>query len=1023
MRILLKLTGTIVLLLFFTLLLLELALSVWYKSDIVDRLKTLADNGLHSSMYFEDIGISALHHFPHLTISINNLSVKESGYEILRSERITLQADLLDLFHENYSLSKVEILNPQFFAPIDSTGKKFRIRAKAKSQNENQNVPKLLLDIPEIQIIDAVIIVQNEYKKNRVRISVDEGTFQLKSFDDLLEFKGNAVGVIDTLISKGTLKQTAVPIAAKQTTFRFNTLDNRKLFDGMLHLHDAQLRAYGLLKPTGNGNLLDITLEGDEARINDYLTLIPQFRPLKLIQLNPDAKLTLTIRNSGFVDPVTFPNVDILFHLENATFSRIGVSGIIDSVNFRGHFSNGKERNAKTSEMVIDFGRAKIDDSFFEINGSIQNFDDPYIDIDAQSMIELEDVNGVMGIPDLEMSGTILFLADIHGRLSELEKKYRSKKHGFNGQIEFKDVWMNKKSANIKIENLNSKIYMKNTKLTLSNLQMKFNDALVRMYGQTNNFIPLVEQSHGKTSNVKLNVNIENLALSEENLGRNKSSNKNRSEQKNFEFPKFLSLDCDVAINQLSYEKYKAKSASFNLALNKDSFALTASHFTIDEGDFWIKALSKSSPSNFNEYEVWVEAKLNELDTKKYWPLNKDKSGQIEPNKRPIYSNWIVHTDLSLKKLKHSNFELSNIRVFADLKKGYLDAKTINFSFPFGRTKSSLNVHLLDSTYQLHGTSNVALKAFNVDSLKNYYNRIKPISGESDTLLSSKSKSLSIKDFSINVTAPKAAYHHFEAKKLNANIKISDNRARLNQSSFDMFDGSFDLSGLIRRNENLDVKAFCDISASNINLGKITAEFGGANSEMFSEQHFRGNVGVNGQVLLEYNKELIHQEDKLLGKINISLSDGEMINFKPITESLKFIKQANRDTILLANPNLEILIHNDEVLLPMTTFKTSLSNIDFFGYHSSEFDFGFDLQISVADLLFKSQKKKRAQVKNKKETSIGAIKHHLQARTVNGRMQIESMKKKEYKNQLHKLEQRYMLVDSMLNQMSIEVIQ
>ena len=425
MRLILKLTGTIAILLILPLLILELVLGLWYKNEIVDQLKILADESLQSSVYFEDIGISTFPNFPHLTISIKNLSIKESGYEILKTEKIALHADLLDLYHDNYSLSKIEVLKPQFYAPIDSTGKKFMLRTKKKE--EEKGGVKFLLDIPKIEIREALIIVDNAYKRNRIRLSIDQGDFRLKSFDDLLEFKGDAVGILDTMISRGNLNQTAVPIAAHQATFRINTLDDKKLFDGILQLYNAQLRAYGLLRPAGNGNLLDITLEGDEARINDYLALIPQFKPLKLIQHNPDAQLTLTIRNSGFVDPVTFPNVDILFELKNAAFTRIGLPGKLDSVSFRGHFTNGKERNASTSEMVIDFGHAKIKNSFFQIKGSIRNFEDPYLNIDASSELELEDIKGLVNFPDVEMSGSIKILADVDGKISELEKKTKVK--------------------------------------------------------------------------------------------------------------------------------------------------------------------------------------------------------------------------------------------------------------------------------------------------------------------------------------------------------------------------------------------------------------------------------------------------------------------------------------------------------------------------------------------------------------------------------------------------------------------
>lgn len=1006
-------------LLFLPLLVLELAMSVWYKKEIVAELKVLADESIASTVEFDDIKVSALRNFPQLTISVFDLSIKEKGYEIFQIKKIAFHADLLGFYQDNYSLNKVEIHHPKLYAPIDSTGQKFFIKPN-KTQDKSSGV-KLLLDIPNIEIRDALIISHNMYKGNKIRIHIDKGDFQLKSFDDLLEFKGDASGTLDTMISKGNLNQTAVPIAAHQATFRINTLDKNKLFDGMLQLHDAQLRAYGLLKPVGTGNLLDITLEGDEARINDYLTLIPQFKPLKLNQLNPDAQLTLKIRNSGFVDPVTFPNIDILFELKNAAFSRIGLPGQVDSVNFRGHFTNGKERNAVTSEMVIDFGRAKVDDSFFEISGFIRNFDDPYIDVKASSEIELEDVNGLMNFPDVDMSGSIVVFADVKGKFSDLEQVSHSNNRNFNGHIAFKDVRLHKKPSNIKIDNLNGEVFVKNTNLSLPNLTAHFNDAKVHISGSTKNFMPIVEQKSGKIALANIAIKVDGLALTQADFVDSQAKKEDETNLEAFEFPKFLNLNCDLKLNDFGYDHYKAELINLKLALNNDSLSIRTGHFKFEEGDLWLGAVSRPADAGGKDYEIWVKANLDHLDTKKYL-LPKKKEVKPDTQDPPDYSNFTIHSDLNVKKLKHEHVELDNIRILATLKDDRLQCKTFDFDFPYGKTRSSIDVSLEDSVYVISGSSRIAISPFEIDSIKNYYKKLKPASEHKDSVSSGAALAYLIKDFKLDITAPKTTYKQYEVDALSANIEIQENQVRLHQSSFKMFDGDFSLDGMFQKDDE-HVQAFCNISASDIHLGKITSNLGGANHDMFSGEHFKGNIGVQGQVLLSYNHELEHQEDEMLGKINISLSDAEIVKFKPITESLKFIKQANRDTILLTNPNLEILIHNDEIVLPTTTFKTSLSNIEFSGYHNKDFGFGFDLQISVGDLLFKSQKKKRAQVQDDKKATFGAIKHYLEARTVDGQMQIKSLKKRAYREDLLKLENRYTYVDSVLQQMSHQIVQ
>lgn len=1021
MKILLRLTGVIALLLFLPLLFLELAVSVWYKHDVVEELQFLANESLESVITFDDIEISALRHFPELTISVLGLSIKEDKYEILYSDRLGLQVDLLDIYDNNYSLTKLEVVRPRFLAPVDSSGQKFMIRVKKKA-DPSKGI-HLLLDIPTIEIRDALIVVNNEYKGNRIRMSIDKGDFQLRSFDDLLEFKGKAIGVLDTMISKGKLSQTAVPIAAHQSTLRLNTLDNRILFDGTLQLYHAHLKAYGLLKPAGYGNILDVTLEGDEARVNEYVALIPQFEALNFHQHNPDARLQLTIHNSGYVDPVTFPNIDILFEMKDASFSRAGLPGVVDSVNFRGHFSNGKHRNAETSEMVIDFGRAKVDNSFFAIQGYIRNFNDPYIDMKATSEIELEDVNELLDFPDLDMAGSIRIQADVKGRMSELEKMRQAKEPHFNGEIIFENVWLLKKPSNIKIEQLHGEVVVKNTELNMQNLRAKYNDAKISISGHTKNFVPLVEQKSGRKSHAQLAITLDDLILTEADLVMdNKADKDEASNLAAFQFPDFLNLNCNIAFNQFAYEQYRAENIDIGLSLNSDSLLLHTGHVRFDQGDFWLEAVSRPSATDAKDYEIWLKADLGHIKTKDYWQPKaiekKEESSGI-----PNYAAFTVHTDFKFKSLTHDKITLQDIRLLADIKDENVHAQKFDFSFPYGRVQSTFDMLLIDSAFHLGGKSTLTLAAIDVDSIKQYFNTIKPQNKKHKADSTSEESILIIDKYALDITSPRVNYQDIVADRLSIQLELNEHQARLDKASFEMYEGEITLSGNIKQDENSEVKAFCNIDAKHIDLGDVTNQFSGPNKEMFAKEHFKGQIAMDGQVLLKFNHKLEHQEDEMLGKIKISLSDGELMEFPPITESLKFIKQANRDTILLTNRNLEILFHNDEILLPTTTFKTSLSNIEFSGYHNKDVDFGFDLQISVADLLFKSQKKKREQVRNKQQASFGAIKHYLQAKSENGEMQIKSLKKKDYREDLERLQRRYQHVDSALQAISLQIVQ
>ena len=375
-------------------------------------------------------------------------------------------------------------------------------------------------------------------------------------------------------------------------------------------------------------------------------------------------------------------------------------------------------------------------------------------------------------------------------RFQNWRKKRRSNQNTFNGHIAFDNIQVTKKTSNIKVENFSGLITVKNKQLTLSALAGRFNDAKVNIVGSTQNFFPLIEKTPGKTSFANMAINMDGLSISKSDVEAMSKSDKSNTNPKGFVFPQFLHLNCEVNMKAFTYDDYYAKSIKLKLALNNDSLSLQTSHFRLEEGDLWLGAVSRPSTNGEKFYDLWVKADLDYLDTKKYLRPEKKRSSKVS-DKALDFSNYSVHTDIRLKNLKHDKIELSNLRILADLKEEQLYATTFSFDFPFGKTHSTLNIDLTDSVYQVRGESKVALHAFNIDSIKGYYNNLKPKRPSTDSIQKNKPSRFSVDKFNFHVSAPSATYQHYKISALDASLHIRENRLRLNKSSFEMFDGLF----------------------------------------------------------------------------------------------------------------------------------------------------------------------------------------------------------------------------------------
>ena len=424
MNTILKFVLKTVLVISFLIIAIEGCTKYFFHDTIVEKLKAVSKKALESSLTFSDVSISTIKHFPNLSITIDSLFINEQEYEIVRVGLVELQIDVFDLYDDNFIVSEVLIEDAIILAPVDSLGNKHMIKPRQIKNGEiEQGNTKIKFDIPRIIINRAKILVDNKFKGNRFVISVDSGRFRLKSFDDLLEFKGDAYATLDTMISKGKLSFTDLPLMALATTFRVNTLDRKKLFDGTLGVADARLKAYGVLSPVGNGNILDLTLDGDNGSLDSFMSIFPVLKGLGFYQSNPDAIMKLKVYQSGFIGPMNFPNIDINFELKYGQFTRNGLNGVLDSVSLKGTYSNGKLGLPVSSSFVIDYGTAKFEDSFITMKGSVLDFSDPILDFQASSQIDLEDIKMFLEYPNLTMNGSATIDMDLHGKLSDLKLK------------------------------------------------------------------------------------------------------------------------------------------------------------------------------------------------------------------------------------------------------------------------------------------------------------------------------------------------------------------------------------------------------------------------------------------------------------------------------------------------------------------------------------------------------------------------------------------------------------------------
>ncbi|MGL1888269.1 MAG: AsmA family protein [Reichenbachiella sp.] len=1004
-----KVFGILIALLIVLLGAMEVTLKKGFHNKMEEIIREAADENLESKLTFKKLEISIFTAFPLISVHLDSLIISEAGLNLVEAKEIQLRFNIFDLFEESITVEELLLDGAQYHFLVDSTGQKCMIKAKPRPET-NEASGSISLNVPKIEIHNTVLVIDNRFKKNYYRMRIMDSDLRVESSNEQMSILGDVFGVMDTVIMKGNLVQTDLPMRAEDAAFRIDKLDKRNIFDGLLYLADVKLQANGVLKPTGNGNLVDIVLSSSKAPLDEYLSLFPDLLNMGYQQDNPDAHVSFRLRNTGFISPIHFPLVNVDFELENAAFSKIGGVGKLDSVFFKGSYSNGKEMKPETSSISIEYGTAKMKDSFVKLSGSVENFISPFIDLDIAFELNIKELQEMFQLPSFQnLDGIVQANLDLYGKLADLDKMNRGNQSRFVGTIDFINVSGALTNDMFTIQGLNGLVEVNNEVIIMNQLKGKLNGSDFSITGGISNYVPLIHPEDERISEGLLVFNVDEMDLPDfSDLAPDTTA---VAAESKFTFPNQLNLKVQFSSNRFGLGDLDLESVSVAMNMNQDSVVLREMAFMFKEGKIKVKGKSHFENGINNLNEIYVDADLKNVDVN-YW-LNRDnKKGNKKKFQMP--NNLKLLAEVNIENIYYKSAIFNHLDLTARYHDELLIMDKANINFKYGRLNSNWEIEL-DSVPAIDGNLDVALTAFDIDSLKLYVGSLKGEKKESK-------KSFILEDIEIDISSPQVNYQNIVVTDISSNMVMYDRNVRLHHAGFNVFGSDVKITALLERDDSLNTFAKATLLAEKMNMKKLVASFGDS-SEIFEEEHFNGEIGIDGAMILKYNESFVHQEQDMIGKFHLDLQDGELIKFEPITESLKFLKQKTTDTINVANRSIDVLFYNDEIMVPSTTFTTNLTNMEFMSYYTDETNFNFNTKVSVSDLLFKSQKKKKAQV-GKSKAKVSGISYYLKGRTeTEDGLKISSLSRSAYSRQKRRLKARYKDVDEIMKVLESEMIQ
>jgi hypothetical protein len=267
---------------------------------------------------------------------------------------------------------------------------------------------------------------------------------------------------------------------------------------GKLKVEDAVFNITGTAS-LQNDRTLDLKFSGDKPDLKHLFAFAPASVAKELSHFRYDGHVEFDGTVKGPAANGHIPRIDVSFSCSNAWLHNKESRKKMDSVAFKGYFTNGAQQNLQTSELRLLNMHARPGTGVFDCNFVMRDFSNPKILMQVNSNLELEFIGAFLGIKDLQrITGQISLkmnfkdLVDISvpeqsvGRLTE----------GIQSELSVRNLTFRIPDYPYNVEHLNLHADMKNGFVRLDSLSCNIGHSDFYVNGSLSDLPAVFHQQH-----------------------------------------------------------------------------------------------------------------------------------------------------------------------------------------------------------------------------------------------------------------------------------------------------------------------------------------------------------------------------------------------------------------------------------------------------------------------------------------------------------------------------------------------
>ncbi|MDY6800752.1 MAG: AsmA-like C-terminal region-containing protein [Bacteroidota bacterium] len=480
-----------------------IVLPLFFKDDMLAKVKEEINNNVNAKVEFADFKLSLFKSFPDFNLGLHEMSVigidKFENDTLVYFQSFNVQVDLISVLKKNIVVKGIVLNQPYINAIVlsDSTAN-WEIAKPAEEVADTLITEEDTLattepmdyrvDLQKFQIKNAKLQYVDE--TGNLKATIDDLNFLLKGdlgmdYSDLtIETSVDAINVnMDGIqyLKNATLGFDAT-IGADLENMIFTFKENQ------LALNAIALGFDGIVEMLDEDITMDVQFNTKKTSFKSLLSMVPAIYMEGFESLKTEGKLALYGDIKGTYNENEMPLVNLKLLVEDAMFQYPDLPKSVDNINIDlDVFYDG----VNDDQTKVDLNRFHVEmaDNPFDIGMHIRTpFSDPYIEGSIDGHVILNTLADALPLDDMKLSGEIIADVDIAGNLSTIEKEqYEDFKA--TGKLQIKDFLLEGKDLPAAVKIIETTFNFTPQYLELQSLNAAVGKSDFQLTGKIENYI------------------------------------------------------------------------------------------------------------------------------------------------------------------------------------------------------------------------------------------------------------------------------------------------------------------------------------------------------------------------------------------------------------------------------------------------------------------------------------------------------------------------------------------------------